>query len=84
MNRLGVTATVTGKWMITIPKEVRESLGIKRGMKVKFVRVGEGFLIVPVKPLRDSFGDGGEAMNRVACEIAEERRREREHDDAEL
>ncbi|MBS7288484.1 MAG: hypothetical protein KIH01_06995 [Candidatus Freyarchaeota archaeon] len=46
-------------------------------MKVKFVRSGEGFLMVPVKRFRDSFGDEGEVMNMAASEIADERREER-------
>jgi len=35
-------ATVTSKGQITIPAEVRRSLGLKAGSRVDFVRAGEG------------------------------------------
>ena len=35
-------ATVTSKGQITIPAEVRKSLGLKAGSRVDFVRVDEG------------------------------------------
>ncbi len=34
-------ATMTSKGQITIPKEVRDELGLEPGMKVDFVRVGD-------------------------------------------
>lgn len=34
-------ATVTSKGQITIPKDVRDELGLEPGTKVDFVRVGE-------------------------------------------
>lgn len=35
-------ATMTSKGQITIPKEVRDELGLEPGMKIDFVRVGNG------------------------------------------
>lgn len=35
-------ATMTSKGQITIPKVVRDELGLEPGMKVDFVRVGVG------------------------------------------
>jgi len=35
-------ATMTSKGQITIPKDVRDELGLEPGMKVDFVRVGAG------------------------------------------
>jgi len=35
-------ATVTSKGQITIPKDVRDELGLTEGTKVDFVRVGPG------------------------------------------
>lgn len=35
-------ATVTSKGQITVPKEVREELGLTAGSQVVFVRLGEG------------------------------------------
>jgi len=78
------TATVTSKGMITLPKEVREKLGLKKGMKVEFIEREDGFLIVPIKPLEESFGDGGKEMLEIARELHEERRAERIHDESEI
>ena len=42
------TATVTSKGQITLPKDVRESMGLDAGDKVDFVRDAEGgFRVVP-------------------------------------
>lgn len=35
-------ATMTSKGQITVPKEVRDELGLEAGARVLFVRVGEG------------------------------------------
>jgi AbrB family looped-hinge helix DNA binding protein len=40
-------ATVTSKGQITIPKEVRDELGIETGTRVWFVRTPQGYLMVP-------------------------------------
>jgi antitoxin PrlF len=40
-------ARVTSKGRITIPKELREELGIKPGTKVYFVRTSQGFVLKP-------------------------------------
>ncbi|MFA4662119.1 AbrB/MazE/SpoVT family DNA-binding domain-containing protein [Pyrococcus kukulkanii] len=37
--------TVTKKYQVTIPKEVREALGIKAGDEVVFVKTKEGYVI---------------------------------------
>jgi len=81
---LSMTATVTSKGMVTIPKKVREKLGLKKGMKIKFIETEKGFLIVPIKTLEQSFGDGGKAMLEIAKEIASSRKKERIHDDKEI
>ena len=41
------SATVTSKGQITLPKSVRERLGIEAGDRVEFVESEEGFLVVP-------------------------------------
>jgi len=40
-------ATVTSKGQITLPKSVRERLGVGAGDRVEFVESGKGFLVVP-------------------------------------
>lgn len=40
-------ATVTSKGQVTIPKEVREDLGIETGTKLYFVRTAQGYVLKP-------------------------------------
>ena len=42
------TVTVSPKYQIVIPQDVRERMGIKPGQKVTFVEWMGGFAIVPV------------------------------------
>jgi AbrB family looped-hinge helix DNA binding protein len=42
-------ATVTSKGQVTIPKTVRDALGLQAGDRVDFVESEEGFVIVPAK-----------------------------------
>lgn len=42
-------ATLTSKGQITIPKQVRETLGLESGDRIEFVVTDKGFLIVPAK-----------------------------------
>lgn len=41
-------ATMTSKGQITIPKEIRDDLGLEAGSKILFVRLGDGqYRILP-------------------------------------
>ena len=62
-------ATVTSKGQITIPKEVRDELGIETGTKVVFVRTPEGFLL---KPRNTSLMDWKGAFAYTGPPISEE------------
>ncbi|MCB2020167.1 MAG: AbrB/MazE/SpoVT family DNA-binding domain-containing protein [Rhizobacter sp.] len=42
-------ATLTSKGQVTIPKAVREALGLESGDRIEFVGTDAGFVIVPVK-----------------------------------
>jgi len=42
-------ATLTSKGQVTIPKAVREALGLESGDRIEFVGTDTGFVIVPVK-----------------------------------
>jgi antitoxin PrlF len=42
-------ATITSKGQVTIPKPVRDALGVEAGDRIDFVDTDKGFLIVPVK-----------------------------------
>lgn len=41
------SATVTSKGQITLPKSVRERLGIEAGDRIEFVESEQGFVVVP-------------------------------------
>lgn len=40
-------ATVTSKGQITLPKSVRDRLGVEAGDRVEFIESERGFLVVP-------------------------------------
>ncbi len=42
-------ATVTSKGQITLPKSVRDRLGLAPGDRVEFVETSAGFLMLPAK-----------------------------------
>ncbi|MDX8410974.1 MAG: AbrB/MazE/SpoVT family DNA-binding domain-containing protein [Mariprofundaceae bacterium] len=50
------TVTVSPKFQIVIPKEVREQLHIKPGQKMMAMPYGQHIHLVPVKPARQMRG----------------------------
>lgn len=48
--------TISSKWQVVIPKEVREKLRIKPGQKVQAFAVGDRIELVPVVPLKELKG----------------------------
>lgn len=46
---VSVMVRVTKKYQVTIPKEVREALGIKAGDEVVFIKTKEGYVIKRLK-----------------------------------
>ena len=44
--------TVSPKFQVVIPKDVREKLGIRPGQKVEAFAVGNRVELVPVQPMR--------------------------------
>ena len=61
---------VTKKYQVTIPKDVREALGIKAGDEVVFVRTREGYVI---KPLDEFLKEMTELTEDIAETIDEVR-----------
>ena len=47
---------ITVKGQTTLPRSVRDSLGVKAGDRVRYVIVDEGVLIMPVRPTSRLFG----------------------------
>lgn len=47
-----LTTTLTTKGQVTIPKAVRQQLGLRQGMRVAFVVVGDHAVLSPAVPER--------------------------------
>lgn len=48
------TVTVPPKFQVVIPREVRESLGIRPGQKVQMIRYEDRIELIPVRPVRET------------------------------
>jgi AbrB family looped-hinge helix DNA binding protein len=53
---MSVSATLSTKFQISIPKAVREQQGWKAGQQFAFIPRGNGVLLVPVPSLEDLLG----------------------------
>jgi AbrB family looped-hinge helix DNA binding protein len=53
---MSAIATISSKFQISIPKEVRDHLALRTGQKVAFIAKPEGFLIVPIPKREDLAG----------------------------
>ena len=51
-----VESTITSKGQTTLPKSVREALGVRPGDRVRYVVSGDEVRIMPVRPLARLFG----------------------------
>ncbi len=56
------TATVTSKGQITLPKAIRESLGVERGDQIEFVEGRQGE--IHIRPLKYRLEDLGGFLSR--------------------
>jgi AbrB family looped-hinge helix DNA binding protein len=50
------TVTVSTKYQVVIPREIRASLGIKPGTRFQVLRYDNRIEMIPVKPLREMRG----------------------------
>ena len=48
--------TVSPKFQVVIPKDVRESLGIISGQKVQMLTYGNRIELIPIKPMSEMRG----------------------------
>ncbi len=57
--------TISSKFQISIPKEVRESQGWKPGQKLTFIPKGKGYELLPVPEFEDLVGiaEGADPSN---------------------
>ena len=50
------TATLSSKYQISIPKDIREALNLKPGQKLVFLNTGSGIRLIPAIQPKDLFG----------------------------
>jgi AbrB family looped-hinge helix DNA binding protein len=50
------TATLSAKFQISVPKEVRDALGLVPGQKLAFIHIGCGIRLIPQPALADLIG----------------------------
>jgi AbrB family looped-hinge helix DNA binding protein len=50
------TATISSKYQVVIPREVREQFGLKPGQKVIFIRYKKSLRLVVVPPIEEAYG----------------------------
>jgi AbrB family looped-hinge helix DNA binding protein len=48
--------TISPKFQIVIPKEIREPMGLKAGEKARMISYGDRIEVIPVKKIRDMRG----------------------------
>ena len=53
---MNAIATLSSKFQISIPKDVRDKEGWKAGQRFVFIPKGAGYLLVPVPRIEDLFG----------------------------
>jgi AbrB family looped-hinge helix DNA binding protein len=50
------TATISPKYQVVIPREIRKKWKIKPGQKVRFIIYGNRLEIVPVRDIKEALG----------------------------
>ncbi len=50
------TVTVSPKFQVVIPREVRKALGIEPGQKVQVIHYEDRIELIPVRPIREMRG----------------------------
>ena len=48
--------TVSPKFQVVIPKEIRESMKIKSGQKIQVINYGDRIELIPIKPMKEMKG----------------------------
>ena len=68
------TATLSSKYQISIPKEIRDSMNLKPGQKLAFLCIGKSVRLMPQPKLEDllGIGKGGDPGNYRDCDTRRE------------
>ena len=48
--------TLSPKYQIVIPLEIRKALGLKPGQKIQAIRLGERIELIPIRPIAETKG----------------------------
>ena len=51
-----IEVTVSPKFQIVIPLQIRQELGLRPGQKIRALRFGDRIELIPVKPIEESRG----------------------------
>lgn len=46
------TITISSKYQVVIPKEIRETIGLRVGAKLEIITYGSRIELVPIKPMK--------------------------------
>ena len=50
------SVTVSPKYQVVIPKEIRESMGIKSGEKIQMISFQNRIELIPIRPMKEMKG----------------------------
>lgn len=50
------TLTLSPKFQVVVPKEIREAMNLKAGMPMQVVQYGERIEFIPVRPMSEARG----------------------------
>ena len=56
-------ATVTSKWQVTIPADIRKQMGLKPRERLSFEVTDEAIVVRPVRDVMDFYGAGQDAVD---------------------
>ena len=66
-----ITSAITSKGQTTLPKPVREALGVGAGDRVRYVILGNEVRVLPIRPIGRLFGSLKHDGPRVTLEDME-------------
>jgi AbrB family looped-hinge helix DNA binding protein len=50
------TVTISPKFQVVIPREIRDKLGLRSGQKVRVLAYGSRIELIPVRPIEEMMG----------------------------
>lgn len=53
------TVTVSTKYQVVIPKEIRDNIGLKAGTSMEIINYGNRIELIPIQPMKNLKGVSG-------------------------